>query len=108
MQNKHIALLALGLVISIGDRLSAKETRASVKIEEQMYMLVPYNKEEADVEQSEKTKMTFYLDQDVIDKLDEICFQRRRERKKTNKSAIICEAIDLIYEKEIRSQEIEI
>jgi hypothetical protein len=108
MQNKYIPLLALGLIISAGKELGAKETKACVKIDEQMYILIPVDKEEPDAELSEKTKMTFYLDQEVIDKLDEVCFQRRRNRKKASKSAIICEAIDMLHEKEVQNQGTEI
>lgn len=110
MKNKSIAVLALGLMAYTMNSLNAKETKSAVKIDDQMYLLVPYNKEDADVEQSEniKTKVTFYLDQEIMDKLDELCFQRRREHKKTNKSAIICEAVELLYEKEIQSQGIQI
>lgn len=48
-----------------------------------------------------KTKTTLYMNQDDETLLNEIFIQRLRERRKTDRSALICEAIRLLYEKEI-------
>jgi hypothetical protein len=50
-----------------------------------------------------KTKTTIYMPEDVEMLLNEIFIMRLRERRKTDKSALLCEGIRLLYEKEMRT-----
>jgi len=50
-----------------------------------------------------KTKTTVYMSEDVELLLNEIFIKRLRERRKTDKSAILCEGIRLLYEKEVKT-----
>lgn len=52
-------------------------------------------------DENPKNKVTFYLDEDTQDKLEEIIYQRKRQRRKTTKSALVCEALNMLYKKEI-------
>jgi len=52
-----------------------------------------------------KTKTTLYMSESDERLLDEVFIKRLRERNKTDRSAIICEAIRLLYEKEVESKE---
>lgn len=49
-----------------------------------------------------KNKVTFYLDEEALDLLEEIVYQRKRQRRKTTKSAIICEAISMLHKQETK------
>lgn len=49
-----------------------------------------------------KTKTTIYMPEDVEMLLNEIFIKRLRERRKTDKSALICEGIRLLYDMEMR------
>ena len=48
-----------------------------------------------------KTKTSLYMSPEDEILLDEIFIKRIRDRKKTDRSALICEAIRLLYEKEV-------
>lgn len=52
-------------------------------------------------EVKKKSKTTVYMAEDVERLLDEVFIKRLRDRNKTDKSALICEGIRLLYEKEV-------
>lgn len=54
------------------------------------------------LEETGKNKVTFYLDEETLDMLEEVVYQRKRQRRKTTKSAIICEAISMMYKQETK------
>lgn len=51
-----------------------------------------------------KLKTTLYMAEADEHLLDEIFIKRLRNRNKTDRSALICEAIRLLYEKELGHQ----
>lgn len=51
-----------------------------------------------------KTKTSLYMSPEDEKLLDEVFIKRLRNRNKTDRSAIICEAIRLLYEKEVGEQ----
>lgn len=50
---------------------------------------------------SKKAKTTVYMSEEEETLLNELFIKRLRERRKTDKSALFCEGIRLLYEKEI-------
>ena len=52
-------------------------------------------------EAQKKAKTTIYMTEEDETLLNEIFIKRLRERRKTDKSALLCEGIRLLYEKEI-------
>ena len=48
-----------------------------------------------------KTKTTVYLSESDEILLDEVFIKRMRDRNKTDRSALLCEGIRLLYEKEV-------
>ena len=52
-------------------------------------------------EAPKKAKTTIYMTEEDEMLLNEIFIKRLRERRKTDKSAILCEGIRLLYAKEI-------
>lgn len=50
---------------------------------------------------SKKTKTTIYMAEEEEILLNELFIKRLRERRKTDKSALLCEGIRLLFEKEI-------
>lgn len=50
---------------------------------------------------SKKLKTTVYLPEDIQELLDEVFIKRIRDRRKTDKSALLCEGIRLLYKKEL-------
>lgn len=48
-----------------------------------------------------KVKTTIYMTKEDDDLLNEVFIKRLRQRKKTDRSALLCEGIRLLYEKEI-------
>lgn len=56
--------------------------------------------------QSKKTKATLYMSEQDEKLLLEVFIKRLQSRKKTDRSALICEGIRLLYEKEIISSEL--
>lgn len=48
-----------------------------------------------------KTKTTLYISPEDEKLLDEVFIKRIRERNKTDRSALLCEGVRLLYEKEI-------
>ncbi len=52
------------------------------------------------LETLKKTKATVYMTEEDEVILNEIFIKRLRERRKTDKSALLCEGIRLLYEKE--------
>jgi hypothetical protein len=50
---------------------------------------------------SKKAKTTVYITEKEEILLNEIFIKRLRERRKTDKSALLCEGIRLLFEKEI-------
>lgn len=57
--------------------------------------------QKTETETPSKVKTTIYMDEadDVL--LNEVFIKRLRERKKTDRSALLCEGIRLLYEKEM-------
>lgn len=47
-----------------------------------------------------KVKTTIYMTKEDDDLLNEVFIKRLRQRKKTDRSALLCEGIRLLYEKE--------
>ena len=52
-------------------------------------------------ETQKKSKTTVYMSEEDETLLNELFIKRLRERQKTDKSAILCEGIRLLFEKEI-------
>lgn len=50
---------------------------------------------------SKKAKTTVYMTEEEAILLNELFIKRLRERRKTDKSALLCEGIRLLFEKEI-------
>jgi len=50
-----------------------------------------------------KVKTTVYMNEEEETLLNELFIKRLRERRKTDKSALFCEGIKLLYEREIES-----
>jgi len=48
-----------------------------------------------------KAKTTVYMTEEEETKLNELFIKRLREKRKTDKSALLCEGICLLFEKEI-------
>ena len=57
-----------------------------------------------DAQTNKKSKTTLYMAAGDEELLNEIFIKRLRNRNKTDKSALICEAIRLLYEKELGQQ----
>lgn len=56
-------------------------------------------------EAPKKTKTTIYLSENDEILLDEVFIKRLRDRNKTDRSALLCEGIRLLYEKEVAQKE---
>ncbi len=56
-----------------------------------------------ETETSKKAKTTVYMTEEEETFLTELFIKRLRERRKTDKSALLCEGIRLLFEKEIGS-----
>jgi len=56
-----------------------------------------------DTTAQKKTKTTLYMSPEDEQLLDEIFIKRLRDRKKTDRSSLLCEGIRLLYEKELGS-----
>lgn len=54
-----------------------------------------------DLETPKKAKTTVYMAEDEETMLNELFIKRLREKRKTDKSALLCEGIRLLFEKEI-------
>jgi hypothetical protein len=54
-----------------------------------------------DIETPKKAKTTVYMTEEEETLLNELFIKRLRERRKTDKSALLCEGIKLLFEKEI-------
>lgn len=54
-----------------------------------------------DTEAPKKAKTTVYMTEEEETLLNELFIKRLRERRKTDKSALLCEGIRLLFEKEI-------
>ncbi len=54
-----------------------------------------------ETETSKKIKTTVYMAEEDDRLLDEVFVKRLRERKKTDRSTLLCEGIRLLYEKEV-------
>lgn len=52
-------------------------------------------------ETAKKAKTTVYMTEEEETMLNELFIKRLRERRKTDKSALFCEGIRLLFEKEI-------
>lgn len=52
-------------------------------------------------EQTKKAKTTVYMTEEEETLLNELFIKRLREKKKTDKSALFCEGIKLLFEREI-------
>ena len=50
---------------------------------------------------TKKAKTTVYMTEEEETLLNELFIKRLRERRKTDKSALLCEGIRLLFEKEI-------
>lgn len=72
---------------SIGKKLSLQDYKTETQ-------------KEVNTEKQEKVKITVYLDKKTVQKFNEICSRKVLEVGKPDKSALICKAIDLLYENE--------
>ena len=54
-----------------------------------------------DTEAPKKAKTTVYMTEEEETFLNELFIKRLRERRKTDKSALLCEGIRLLFKKEI-------
>lgn len=52
-------------------------------------------------ELTKKSRFTVYMTEDDEKALNEVFIKRLRNRQKTDKSSLLCEAIHLLYKKEI-------
>lgn len=55
-------------------------------------------------ELKKKSKTTIYMDDEVERLLDEVYIKRIRDRNRTDRSALLCEGIRLLYSKEIEGE----
>lgn len=55
-------------------------------------------------EPPKKDKTTVYMPSEIENLLDEVFIKRIRERRKTDKSALLCEGIRLLFKKEFVDQ----
>lgn len=53
------------------------------------------------IETQKKAKTTVYMADEEETMLNELFIKRLREKRKTDKSALLCEGIRLLFEKEI-------
>lgn len=53
-----------------------------------------------------KAKTTIYMSEEDENMLDEIFIKRLREKKKTDRSALLCEGIRLLYQMEVAKCEL--
>lgn len=51
-----------------------------------------------------KAKTTIYMSEEDENMLDEIFIKRLREKKKTDRSALLCEGIRLLYKAEMNNE----
>lgn len=58
-------------------------------------------------ESIKKSKTTIYMSPDDEKLLDEVFIKRLRERRKTDRSTLLCEGIRLLYEKELTGSKTE-
>jgi len=56
----------------------------------------------ANAELLKKIKTTIYMSNEDEELLNEVFIKRLRQRKKTDRSALLCEGIRLLYEKECK------
>ena len=75
----------------VGESIAKKMTLQSYNTAEQ-HTSIPATQQ--------KTKATFYLTKEAEDKLNEMCARRMRASGRADKSAMICRAIELLYEEE--------
>ena len=54
-----------------------------------------------EIEIQKKAKTTVYMTEEEETMLNELFIKRLREKRKTDKSALLCEGIRLLFEKEI-------
>ncbi len=54
-----------------------------------------------DIENPKKVKTTVYMTDEDETMLNELFIKRLREKRKTDKSALLCEGIKILFEKEI-------
>jgi hypothetical protein len=57
--------------------------------------------ETKEVESTKKSKTTIYMSEEDESFLNEVFIKRLRTRNKTDKSALVCEGIRLLYRQEI-------
>lgn len=55
------------------------------------------------IEMPKKAKITVYMTEEEETMLNELFIKRLREKRKTDKSALLCEGIRLLFEREIGS-----
>lgn len=55
---------------------------------------------------SKKAKTTIYMSEEDENMLNEIFIKRLRDKKKTDKSALLCEGIRLLYRMEVADGEL--
>ena len=58
---------------------------------------IPQNVIETKQQNSKKYKVTIYLDEESFEKLNKVCSKNVQEKGKLDKSALMCKAIDLLY-----------
>lgn len=61
-----------------------------------------YNKQQKDCENTKKIKSTFYLSEEDNQLLTDIFIKRLQEKNKTDKSALMVEALRLLYKREMK------
>lgn len=54
-----------------------------------------------EIETQKKAKTTVYMTEEEETMLNELFIKRLREKRKTDKSALLCEGVRLLFEKEI-------
>ena len=52
-----------------------------------------------------KFKTTIYMSQEDEERLNELFIKRIKSRNRTDKSALLCEGVRLLYEKEVKDGE---
>lgn len=56
-----------------------------------------------EIDTHKKAKTTVYMTEEEETMLNELFIKRLREKRKTDKSALLCEGIRLLFKKEIES-----
>lgn len=79
----------------LGDKMVSQQADDSKPVKQ-------YNKNKKEYENSKKIKATFYLSEEDNQLLTDMFIKRLQEKNKTDKSALMVEALRLLYKREMK------